>query len=239
MVPRTIARLTLATLFGHRRGLLLYVLPGVFVALSVLLALTVDDKSGLQPALLQQLGLAVILPLVALVAGTGAIASEIDDGSIVYLLSKPIKRSTIVLTKAFVAIGVVLLLGALPILLAGIVLDPGDVRTAVAFGIGSLVAGIAYVAIFTALSVFSGNAVTVGLIYSLLWESVMGQYVDGAKVLSVQQWSLALISKLTDAPQVESAVKLPIAGFLLLVVTIGGLTLAIAKLRSLVLSTAE
>jgi ABC-2 type transport system permease protein len=58
-------------------------------------------------------------------------------------------------------------------------------------------------------------------------------------VLSVQQWSLALISKLTDAPQVESAVKLPIAGFLLLVVTIGGLALAIAKLRSLVLSTAE
>ncbi|ONI76501.1 hypothetical protein BWI15_04105 [Kribbella sp. ALI-6-A] len=239
MVPRTIARLTLATLFGHRRGLLLYVLPGVFVALSVLLALTVDDKTGLQPALLQQLGLAVILPLVALVAGTGAIASEIDDGSIVYLLSKPIKRSTIVLTKAFVAIGVVLLLGALPILLAGVVLDSGDVRTAVAFGIGSLVAGIAYVAIFTALSVFSGNAVTVGLIYSLLWESVMGQYVDGAKVLSVQQWSLALISKLTDAPQVESAVKLPIATILLVVVTVGGLTLAVAKLRSLVLSTAE
>jgi ABC-2 type transport system permease protein len=239
MVPRTIARLTLATLFGHRRGLLLYVLPGVFVALSVLLALTVDDKSGLQPALLQQLGLAVILPLVALVAGTGAIASEIDDGSIVYLLSKPIKRSTIVLTKAVVAIGVVLLLGALPILLAGIVLDPGDVQTAVAFGIGSLVAGIAYVAIFTALSVVSGNAVTVGLIYSLLWESVMGQYVDGAKVLSVQQWSLALISKLTDAPRVESAVKLPIATILLVVVTVGGLALAIGKLRSLVLSTAE
>ncbi|WP_432948012.1 ABC transporter permease [Kribbella sp. CA-253562] len=239
MVPRTIARLTLATLFGHRRGLLLYVLPGVFVALSVLLALTVDDKSGLQAALLQQLGLAVILPLVALVAGTGAIASEIDDGSIVYLLSKPIKRSTIVLTKAVVAIGVVLLLGALPILLAGIVLDPGDVQTAVAFGIGSLVAGIAYVAIFTALSVVSGNAVTVGLIYSLLWESVMGQYVDGAKVLSVQQWSLALISKLTDAPRVESAVELPIATILLVVVTVGGLTLAVAKLRSLVLSTAE
>ncbi|MGC4943438.1 ABC transporter permease [Kribbella sp. DT2] len=239
MVVRTIVRLTLATLFGSRRGLLLYVLPGVFVALCVLLALTVDDKSGLQTALLQQFGLAVILPLVALVAGTGAIASEIDDGSIVYLLSKPIKRSTIILTKAAVAVGVVLVLGALPILLAGIVLDPGDITTAVAFGTGSLVAGIAYVAIFIALSVISGNAVTIGLIYSLLWESVMGQYVDGAKMLSVQQWSLALISNLTDAPRVESAVKLPIASLLLVAVTIAALTLAITRLRSLILSTAE
>ncbi|GAB3829924.1 ABC transporter permease [Kribbella italica] len=239
MVVRTIVRLTLATLFGSRRGLLLYILPAVFVGLCVLLALTVDDKSGLQVALLQQFGLAVILPLVALVAGTGAIASEIDDGSIVYLLSKPIKRSTIILTKAAVAVGVVLVLGALPVLLAGIVLDPGDLTTAVAFSIGSLVAGIAYVAIFIALSVFSGNAVTIGLIYSLLWESVMGQYVDGAKVLSVQQWSLALISNLTDAPRVESAVKLPIATILLLAVVILGLTLAITKLRSLILSTAE
>jgi ABC-2 type transport system permease protein len=67
----------------------------------------------------------------------------------------------------------------------------------------------------------------------------MGQYVDGAKVLSVQQWSLALISNLTDAPRVESAVKLPIATILLLAVTITALTLAITKLRSLILSTAE
>ncbi|ADB31301.1 hypothetical protein Kfla_2225 [Kribbella flavida DSM 17836] len=239
MVVRTIARLTLSTLFGHRRGVLLFIMPGVFLALCVLLALTVDDKDGLAPALLQQLGLAVILPLVALVAGTGALASEIDDGSIVYLLSKPVKRSTIVLTKALVAFGVIVALGAVPMLVAGIVLAPDDVQTAVAFGIGAAVAGAAYTAIFLALSVFSGNAVTIGLFYSLLWESVMGQYVDGAKVLSIQQWSLAVIHELTDGLNVESAVKLPIASILLIAVTVLGLTLAITKLRSLVLSSAE
>jgi ABC-2 type transport system permease protein len=67
----------------------------------------------------------------------------------------------------------------------------------------------------------------------------MGQYVDGAKTLSIQQWSLAVIHKLTDNPDVTSAVKLPIATILLLAVVIIGLGLAIARLRSLILSTAE
>ncbi|TDU87780.1 ABC-2 type transport system permease protein [Kribbella voronezhensis] len=235
----TIARLTMSTLFGHRRGLLLFILPAVMLALCVLLALTVDDTAEFSTALLQMFGLAVIVPLVSLLAATGALASEIDDGSIVYLLSKPIRRSTIIVTKALVAVAVIVVLGAVPMVIAGLILDFGDPRTALAFGAGTLVAGIAYTAIFTALSVMSGNAVTIGLIYALLWEGVMGQYVGGAKALSVQQWSLAVVQHLTDAPHVKSDVKLPIALILLVAVTLIGITLAIGRLRSLVLSTAE
>jgi ABC-2 type transport system permease protein len=238
-VNATIARLTMATLFGHRRGLLLFVLPGILLALCVLLALTLDKTADFSVGLLQMFGLAVIVPLVSLIAATGALSSEIDDGSIVYLLSKPIKRSTIVLTKALVAIAVIFVLGAVPMFVAALILDVHDLQTAVAFGIGSLVAGIAYTAVFLALSVMSGNAVTIGLIYALLWEGVMGQYVDGAKTLSVQQWSLAVINKLTTHPDVDSAVKLPIATILLIAVVVIGLGLAVTRLRSLNLSTAE
>jgi ABC-2 type transport system permease protein len=236
---RTIAALTFSTLFGHRRGLLLFILPGVLLALCVLLALTVDDTADFSAALLLQFGLAVIVPLISLIAATGAIATEIDDGSIVYLLSKPIKRSAIVLTKAAVAIGVIFVLAAVPMFLSGLILDHSDPGTAVAFGIGTLVAGIAYTAIFIALSVISGNAVTIGLFYALLWESVMGQYVAGARALSVQQWTLSLIHKLSDAPHLDPAVKLPIGAFLLVVVTVVGLVLATTRLRSLTLSSAE
>jgi ABC-2 type transport system permease protein len=218
---------------------LLFILPAVLVGLCVLLALTLDDTKEFSAALLQQFGLAVILPLIALVAATGAIATEIDDGSIVYLLSKPIKRSTIVLTKALVAIGVIVVLGVVPMVLSGIILDPSDLPTAFAFGAGALVAGIAYTAIFLALSVSSANAVTIGLFYALLWEGVMGQYVDGAKVLSIQQWSLALIQQLSDVSYLDSAVKLPIATILLIAVTLAGLAFSVTRLRSLVLSTAE
>jgi ABC-2 type transport system permease protein len=236
---RTIAALTFSTLFGHRRGLLLFILPGVLLALCVLLALTVDDTADFSAALLLQFGLAVIVPLISLIAATGAIATEIDDGSIVYLLSKPIKRSAIILTKAAVAIGVIFVLAAVPMFLSGLILDHSDPGTAVAFGIGTLVAGIAYTAIFIALSVISGNAVTIGLFYALLWESVMGQYVAGARALSVQQWTLSLIHKLSDAPHLDPAVKLPIGALLLVVVTAAGLVLATTRLRSLTLASAE
>jgi ABC-2 type transport system permease protein len=238
MIP-TIARLTYATLFGHRRGLLLVVLPGVLLGLAVLLRLTVRDTDEISTGLLQQFALAIILPLVALLAATGALASEIDDGSIVYLLSKPIKRHTIVLTKALVAIGVILVLGAVPVLATGLVLDPDRWRTAVAFGVGALLAGVAYTAVFLALSVMTSNVVTVGLFYALLWEGVMGQYVSGAKALSVQQWSLAVVEKLAGGQGIESAVRLPVGLIALTAVTIAGLAVAVTRLRSLTLSSAE
>jgi ABC-2 type transport system permease protein len=235
----TIARLTLATLFGHRRGLLMFLLPGALLGLALLLRLTLDDTEGFAVELLQQLAFAVIVPLVALVAGTGAIASEIDDGSIVYLLSKPVRRNTIVLTKSAVAIGCVTVFGAVPVALAGVLLAPSEPRIAFAFGVGALLAGIAYVAVFVALSVVTTNAVTVGLLYALLWESVMGQYVPGARVLSIQQWGLAVVEKLAAGPDLDPAVKLPFGLIALTVITLGALTLATTRLRSLTPTTTE
>ena len=49
--------------------------------------------------------LTVDVPLVALLATTGLLAPEIDDGSVAYLLAKPISRHTIVLSKLLVALG--------------------------------------------------------------------------------------------------------------------------------------
>lgn len=231
----TLARLTMSTLFGHRRGLLMFVLPAVLLALALLLRLTLDDTASFSADLLQQLAVAVILPLVALVAGTGAIASEIDDGSIVYLLSKPVGRHTIIAVKTAVAIGCTTVFGVLPVVATGLLLAPSQPRTALGFGVGALVAGIAYVAVFIALSVVSGNPVVVGLLYSLLWEGVMGQYVAGAKALSIQQWALSVVREIVG-PDIESAVKLPAAVGALVAVTIGALVLAVVKLRTLVLT---
>ncbi len=37
----------------------------------------------------------------------------------------------------------------------------------------------------------SRNAVVIGLLYALIWESLVGTFVPGAQTLSVQQWALA------------------------------------------------
>ena len=44
--------------------------------------------------------LGTLMPLIGLLAGTGSIAPEIDDGSIIYVLAKPIRRGTIIISCA-------------------------------------------------------------------------------------------------------------------------------------------
>ena len=102
---RTIAELTLRTLLGRRRAWLLLVLPVALLILSVLLRLTVgqDDRTDVAVVVLGAFAIATVVPLIALIAGTGALGGEIDDGSIVYLLSKPVSRHVIITTKLAVS----------------------------------------------------------------------------------------------------------------------------------------
>jgi ABC-2 type transport system permease protein len=167
----TIAGLTLRTLLGRRRAWLLLVLPVALLLLSAVLRLTVgqDDRTDAAIVVLGAFAIATVVPLIALIAGTGALGGEIDDGSIVYLLSKPVSRHVIITTKLAVSGAVVTLFGAVPVFLAGLVLVGGQDRLAVAYGLGALVAGVTYCAAFLLLSVLTRSAVVVGLVYALVW----------------------------------------------------------------------
>ncbi len=50
------------------------------------------------------LGLAVVLPVIALIVGTGVLGSEIDDGTLAHILAKPLPRREIVISKLVVAV---------------------------------------------------------------------------------------------------------------------------------------
>ena len=93
----TVVRLGARSLFGRWRGVLLFVLPLVLIGLAVLVRALVGEDQESAEAVLHNLGLAVVVPLVALLATSGLLASEIDDGSISYLLAKPVSRYTIVI----------------------------------------------------------------------------------------------------------------------------------------------
>jgi ABC-2 type transport system permease protein len=241
----TIAGLTLRNLLGRRRALLLLALPVVLIGLSVIVRLTVDagSREDVTVGLLAAFALGTIIPLLGLIAGTGSIGPEIDDGSIVYLLAKPINRHSIVISKLVVAIGVVSVFGAVPVFVSGLVLSGGDDRLWLAYGLGSLVAGVAYSALFLLLAVITRNAVVIGLIYALVWESVVGSFVPGAQALSIQQWSLAItravVGKRAEALDVTAAVRPEIAIPLLVVVTVAATWLAGSRLRSLRLAGDE
>src|SRR5215213_979045 len=99
---------TLRGLLGRRRILLLLLLA----ALPVLVALVIRLGGGRADAagILDSLGIRTVLPLVALVIGTAVIGSEVEDGTLVYLLVKPIARWRTALAKVLVAAGLTIAL---------------------------------------------------------------------------------------------------------------------------------
>lgn len=241
----TVASLTSRSLLGRRRTVVLLLLPLALLALCtlarVLAGLDADIQRELNgplaPDLLSAFGIAILMPLLTLIAGTGSIGPEIDEGSIIYLLAKPLNRYSIVVTKLAVAIAVVIVFGVVPIAIAGVVLT-GEVGTVtLAFTVGALAAGIAYSAVFLLLAVVTRNAVVIGLIYALIWESLIGGLVPGAQTLSIQQWSLAVVQQvLGDSARrlnVEAAVSFATGLVLLLVVTVSATAYAGRCLQTL------
>jgi ABC-2 type transport system permease protein len=240
MYNQTVARLTCRALLGRRRALILCALPVLLLAVAAAVRGLVGADDEVTSRLLGGFALATMVPLLGVVAGTGAIGPEIDDGSVVYLLAKPIRRSTIVITKLLVATAVTVVLSALPTLIAGVILNGNSQQLALAYAAAAAVASIAYSALFLLLGTVSRHAVVIGLIYALVWEALFGSLVPGARTLSVRQWALSVAEKIAGSGAgVTSDVGLPVAVVLLLVATLGGTWFAGRKLRALTLAGEE
>lgn len=231
-VPGTIARLGVASVFGRRRGILLFALPVVLVGLAGLVRFLVGQDAEVASNVLNGLGIAVVVPLVALVATTGVLAPEIDDGSIAYLLAKPISRHTIVISKLTVAVSCVLAFAALPMLIAGMVLMTEEGRLGVGFAVGSLLAGTAYCALFALLSVMTKHAVVIGLIYLLVWEGLLGGLLDGVRWLSVSRWSAAITEQIAGNVDIVQDLSPVYGGAATAVVILVGTWLTGRRLRA-------
>src|SRR6476646_10757896 len=117
----TISSITLRGLFGRRRFLLLLPLPVLLVGLAVLSeSLGADPQDWVGPVVVG-LGLGVVLPVMTLIIGTGVLGSEIDDGTIVHILAKPLPRREIILAKLIVAWLVSWLVSGVPLAACGFI----------------------------------------------------------------------------------------------------------------------
>ncbi|GAA2653449.1 ABC transporter permease [Streptomyces vastus] len=239
MYDPTVARLTYRALLGRRRALILGALPLLLIVISVAVRAFTGTDDQVAADLLGGFALATMVPIIGVIAGTGAIGPEIDDGSVVYLLAKPIKRPTIIFTKLIVAIAVTMAFSAIPTFLAGMILNGNGQQIAVAYTVAALVASIAYAALFLLLGTVTRHAVVFGLVYALVWEALFGSLVSGARTLSVQQWSLAVAHEVTGGDLVTSDVGMATGTVLLIVVTVAATWFAGQKLRSLTLAGEE
>ena len=228
-----IAGITLRGMLGRRRTVLLVLLPATLLVLAIVITAFGQSNEAVAAGLLQRYGVGTLLPLVALVVTTGVLGTEIDDGSIVFLLSKPISRPVILRTKLAVAIGLSVVFAAVPVLMAGLIMVEGADNMALGFTIGALAGVVAYSAIFLLINVLTRHAVVVGLLYALVWEGLVGGFVPGARELSVQQWALSLANSVMSNTFVASDVAPLAALALLAVTTVGATVLAGERLRSL------
>jgi ABC-2 type transport system permease protein len=227
----TVVRLGAKSIFGRWRGVLLFVLPVILVGLAVLVrSLAGQDEEPTQHVL-YGLGLVVVVPLVALLATSGLLAAEIDDGAISYLLAKPVSRYTIVASKLLVALVCVVAFGAVPMLVSGFILLPSVPSVPVGFAVGALLGGSAYCAVFAWLSVLTRHAVVFGLVYLLIWEGLLGGLLDGIRWLSVTRWSAEVVDRIASLELVDN-LPLSYALIALGVVMVGGLWLTGRELQA-------
>lgn len=228
----TIVRLGVRSLLGRRRGLMLFILPVILIVLAFVVRGLTGGGADAAAQVLPALGLHVLLPLIALIAASSLLAPEIDDGSIVYLLAKPISRLTVVASKLVIAVGCTVVFAVVPILIAGFVLATDEPGLVLAYAVGALAGGAAYCALFTWLSTLTRHAVVIGLIYVLLWEGLIGGLVGGVRWVSISWWASAIAEAVSDRLDLVSPdLGAPYAVIATLVVLVGFALLAARRLQ--------
>jgi ABC-2 type transport system permease protein len=226
----TVSWITVRGLFGRRRFLLLLPLPVLLVGLAVLSRGLGVEPTDWGPPVLVGLGLAVVLPVVSLIVGTGVLGAEIDDGTVVHVLTTPLPRWQIVLPKLAVAAGVTAVTVAVPLFAAGLLAD--SVRLGVALAVAASVGALAYTALFMVASLLTRRPVLLGLVYVLIWEGLLSNVVSGTRVLSIQHYVIALADRLAPTDLLGTTVSVSVAAVMTALIIVAATFLAIDRLRS-------
>lgn len=236
-----IAWITLRQLLSRRRTLLLLLLGGVLVLVAAVFRLAGDEQLALPftAGLLNNLGVGTLMPLVALLLGTGALGAEIEDGTAVFLLAKPLSRRTVVLTKLAVAAVCSAILTCGPMLLAGLI-GAGGLGDGLVVGMvaGAAIGSLLYCAVFVALSLVTGRALVFGLAYVLIWEGLLAGLFAGTRTFSIRQQTLALADAIGAIPSAVFEADLDLTTALVVgaIVLVGATILAIRRLSSFEIS---
>lgn len=202
MIP-TIAGVTIRALLSRRRAVLMVLLAAVPVLVGLLARVRGQPGDAVKQVanMLEPSVVATLLPLIALVFGTAALGAELEDGSAIHLLTKPVGRWRIVVAKILAAVPITAVLAGGATLLTGLLIggDRGAAGVTLVYTLAVVVGAIVYTTLFIALSVLTTRALIVGLIYVAVWEGMLGGLFEGTRVLSVCQYLVAIVAALDPA----------------------------------------
>jgi ABC-2 type transport system permease protein len=204
LLDPTVAWLTVRQLFVRRRLIAAVTFALAPVLIAALYRATNGggdaDSARFFATLCQEIVISTLLPLTAVVLGTTSFGGEIDDGTVVYLLVKPLPRWRLVLTKYLVAVAATaaVMLPAIP--LAWLVLGTGSVPADVplAFAAATVLGATLYNALFLTLGLVSRRALVLGLLYIVVLEFVLSRDIAGIKSLSIREFARTVVGQMAD-----------------------------------------
>ena len=225
----TIAWITARGLLGRSRFLMLLPLPLILLGMTAV-GSSFAEPEGYAAAVLIGIGVAVLLPVTALIISTAVLGSEIDDGTIAHILTKPIPRWRIVLSKLVVALVMTAITVGVPMFISGMI--AGGLRLAVGITAACLVGAQAYCSLFLALSVLTRRPVLIGLLYVVVWEGLLSNFVSGTRVLSIQQYVVSLAANWSGSPLLIGTVSMSVAVGMSIAFAVVAFYFATERLRS-------
>ena len=120
-----------------------------------------------------------------------------------------------------------------PTVIPGTVINNTDF--AVGLFVGALVAAVIYNAIFVMISAATTRAIAVGLLYVLIWEAVLSNFVSGARLLSVSHYALGIANGIARDATLDAGLTVAVSVVMGAIVTVAALALAIKLLSGFTL----
>jgi len=188
-------RLTLRSILDGRKPLALLFLALVPVVAAIVFAAAGElDPRIFWARLLQRLVIPTVTAFVAVVLGASAIGDEREDGTILYLVSTPLPRLSLVLTKILASWTASMALLAPAVVVAGLVsLDSRADASQILWPLlGVALSALCYCAVTAWLSMLSRRPVVIGALYILLWEGSIATFAASADRFSIAAYGRAI-----------------------------------------------
>jgi ABC-2 type transport system permease protein len=142
-----------------------------------------------------------VLPLTSVLFGTSVLGDELEDGTIIYLLTKPVERWLILAPKIAAAWLLTTVLAVASLAVSVLIVMGGDgSKIVLGFGVAVAVGSLAYAVVFTLLSIVTSRALIAGLIFVFIWEGAVTGIFEGVRYLSIRHYTLGLAEWLSNVP---------------------------------------
>jgi ABC-2 type transport system permease protein len=214
-----------------RLALVLSLIPALFAAIYVIRPWDITPNELLGD-LFRELIVPTLLPIVILLPATAAFGDELEDGTLPYLLMKPVSRLQLVLGK-YAAV----LLVTAPASIVGLAATtflasraPGAEsldRMLIAMAGSSAAAAVLLGAVFLLVSLVIPRALLAGMLYIFAWESLLGRFLPGVRAVSSREYVLKVFDGLLAGDSAAAAN----AALTMTAVAVVALMLAVLRLR--------